>query len=131
MLKKYTVFLLFALVINVFSSYSVSAQTQNSNAESLRKLKVKVAKIYSQPRGKIIVKYNDGTKLKGYLTEVKDDTFGVTETKTGNVTNIQYAQVKSVDKIALPLAAKILIPVGALMGGLLILTAIVASQPGF
>lgn len=131
MMKKYAAFLLFALVVNVISGYSVSAQTQNSDAESLRKLKIKVAKIYSQPRGRIIVKYNDGTKLKGYLTEVKDDTFGVTETKTGNVTNIQYAQVKSVNKIALPPIGKVLIVAAASFGVLLILTAIAASQPGF
>lgn len=131
MIKKYAVFLLFALAFNVISGYTVSAQTQNRDAESLRKLKVKVARIFSQPRGKIIVKYNDGTKVKGYLTEIKDDTFGITETKTGNITNIQYAQVRSVNKDAIPPAAKFLIGLGVVVGGLLILTAIAASQPGF
>ena len=131
MMKKYAMFLLFTLAINMVSGYSITAQSQNSDAESLRKLKVKVAKIYSQRRGKIIVKYNDGTKLKGYLTEVKDDNFGITETKTGNVTNIQYAQVKSVNRDAIPPAAKFLIGFGVVSGGLLILTAIAVSQPGF
>lgn len=46
------------------SGYSAFAQTAGGDAESLRKLKVKVAKIYSQRRGKIKVKYNDDTKLK-------------------------------------------------------------------
>ncbi|MEP7038063.1 MAG: hypothetical protein ABI891_06945, partial [Acidobacteriota bacterium] len=51
--------------------------------------------------------------------------------QTENVANIQYAQLKSVNKIALSPVAKVLIPVGIGLGTLIIVSVVLLSQPGF
>lgn len=128
MLKKIAALLLATFIVCGGSGYTVFGQTQRSgDAESLRKLKVKVAKIYSQRRGKIKVKYNDGTRLKGYLTEVKDDTFSVTDSKTGKSVVVPYEQVSRIDRNDLPTAGKILIATGATLGIIVLVSAIAIS----
>lgn len=132
MSRRYTAIVLIALMINMASGLSIFAQTQNDrDNESLRKIKIKVAKLFSERRGKVIVKHNDGTKIKGYITEVKEDSFSISESKNGTITAVQYPQVKSLNRDALPIAAKILITTAASLGIVIVLIAIAASSPGF
>lgn len=124
MFKKLAAFLLAAFMVCAGSGYSVFAQTGASGeAEKLRKLKVKVAKVYSQQRGRVKVKYNDGTQLKGYLTEVKDDYFSVTDSKSGQIVAVPYAQVSRFNRDDLPRVGKILIITGATLGLLVLVSA--------
>jgi small nuclear ribonucleoprotein (snRNP)-like protein len=45
---------------------------------------------------KVQVKLKDGTKLKGFISEITDDYFVVTNEKDGQSTAIPYPQVKQV-----------------------------------
>lgn len=130
MFAKFTAVVLIALCINLSGVLAINAQTQNNREdENLRKTKTKVAKIFGEKRGKVTVKYNDGTKIKGYITEVKDDNFSVSDSKTGNITAVQYEQVKSVNKNAgLPTAAKAAIISAAVVVGLIVIIGIGISS---
>lgn len=95
MLKKYTVLVLIALMINLtFGSFVFAQETETRAAE---KIKVKVAKL--GVGGKLIeVKLADKTKVKGYITEIKDSSFVLVSKKNAASTNISYDKVKSVQR---------------------------------
>ncbi|MEJ7698776.1 MAG: hypothetical protein WKF71_03900 [Pyrinomonadaceae bacterium] len=50
--------------------------------------------------GKLIeVKFNDKTKIKGYITEIKEDNFVLVSKKNGASTDISYDKVKNIQPI--------------------------------
>ena len=128
MLKKYSVFLLIGLIINLtFCGFVFAQDTETRAAE---KAKVKVAKLGIG--GKLIeVKFNDKTKIKGYITEIKEDSFVLVSKKNGASTNISYDKVKNIQPI-LETYRKILLGVaaGAFAFGI-IATIVVLRDPNF
>jgi hypothetical protein len=73
---------------------------------------------------KVQVKLKDGTKLKGFISEITDDYFVVTNEKDGQSTAIPYPQAKQVKGNNLSTGATIAIAVGvALLLGILWATA--------
>ena len=126
MFTKFIVMVLIALCINLSGVLAINAQTQNNREdENLRKVKTNVAKIFGGKRGKVTVKYKNGTKIKGYITEVKDENFSVSNSKTGNITVVQYADVESVNKNAgLPTAAKVGLISAAVVVGLIVIVGV-------
>ncbi len=128
MLKKYSVFVLIGLIINLtFCSFVFAQDTETRAAE---KAKVKVAKLGIG--GKLIeVKFNDKTKIKGYITEIKEDSFVLVSKNNGASTNISYDKVKNIQPI-LETYRKILLGVaaGAFAFGI-IATIVVLRDPNF
>lgn len=113
MLKKYLAFTLIFLLANLSGGAVVFAQTQNGKeTELLRKVKIKVAKIGTGRNAETFVRLKDGTKVKGYLVEIKDDNFVVIDKKTAASTPIQYSQVSQVKSTKLPRIAVVAIGVG-------------------
>jgi hypothetical protein len=112
MLKKCLAFALVFLIVNL-SSASAITQTQNDKeAELLRKVKINVAKIGTGRNAETLVSLKDGTKLKGYLVEIKDDGFVVIDKKTAASTPVQYSQVSKVKSTRLPRIAVVAIGAG-------------------
>jgi hypothetical protein len=74
---------------------AASAQARDGQ-ELARKIKAKVEKIGSGPKARVEVKLVDGDRVKGYISEVREDHFVVADKKTGGVTTIAYAQAKQV-----------------------------------
>lgn len=129
MLAKFTVITLIAFVINLSIVLPLYAQTQNDReAKNLQKVKTNVAKLFGNKRGKTTVKYKDGTKIKGYITEVKDDFFSISESKSASIVSIKYDQVQSVSQYSFPTAAKIAIGVAAGIGVLIIIVGVGLSS---
>lgn len=108
-----------------FLCFSVSAQTAtDKDSRLVLNIKNTVAKVGTEPNRKIKVKLKDGTKLKGYITEIKDDYFALLDDKSGKVISVQYLQAVEAKRDGLPKYATALIGAGVLLGGLLALTAI-------
>ncbi len=127
MLKKYSSLMLIGLIINLAFSSFAFAQTQDRATE---KIKIKVAKLGTG--GKTIeVKFKDKTKIKGYITEIKDDHFVLVSKSNSASTNISYDKVKNVQPI-LATYRKILLGVaaGAFAFGI-IATIVVLRDPNF
>lgn len=87
-------------------------------------VKKTVAKVGTEPNRKIRVSLKNGTKLKGYITEIKDDYFALLDDKSGKVVSVQYSEAIEAKRDGLPKFATALIGGGILIGGLMALTLI-------
>ena len=94
MLKKYLTLTLTILIMNLFFGISAFAQTQNDKDSRLvLNIKNTVAGVGTEPNRKIKITLKDGTKLKGYVTEIKDDNFVLVDKKKGKAAALRYSQV--------------------------------------
>lgn len=74
----------------------VSAQTADTVAAA--KARAKVESMGVGRSAKVEVKLQDKTKLKGYLSAREQDSFTVTDSKTGATSTVRYAEVLEVKK---------------------------------
>lgn len=123
MFKKYLVFALIVLTFNFAGGRLVFAQTQSDkDAKKIQKIKTKVADYGTGEKSKVKVELRNQTKIKGYISAIDDDSFTVTDKKTGSTTKVDYAQVKKVSRNSLSTGVKIAIAVGIAVPVTVILT---------
>jgi hypothetical protein len=98
MFKKYLVMSLIVLMFNFAGGRLLFARTQedDKSAESTAKIKTKVAEYRTGEKSRVRVQLRNQTKIKGYVSTIEDNSFTVTDKKTGTATKIEYAQVKKV-----------------------------------
>ncbi|MDQ5846081.1 MAG: hypothetical protein M3539_12400 [Acidobacteriota bacterium] len=81
---------------------------------------------------RVTVKLNDGAKLKGYISAAGEDSFTLTDSKTGQTRTLAYSDVAQVKKPGgFSLAAKIGIGLGIAVGVLAILYGISCRNDPF
>ena len=103
MKRKYLAFALVALLLQAFAGMpaaaaAVKGKTQaERDAQTLEEVKVKVARLGIGEKARATVKFKDGTKLKGYISQVKDDEFIVRDRQTDAPTVVRYRDVARVD----------------------------------
>lgn len=96
MLKKALSMLLAILLVNLVTMPFVFANTNpEKDAKLAEKVKAGIAKLGVGTDSKVAVKLKDGTKLKGYISEITDSGFVVTD-KAGNSTTVPYPNAKQV-----------------------------------
>ncbi len=83
--------LAFALPVSVSANTTLEEQ-----ARFAEKVKTVIAKLGVGPDARIEVKLRDKTKLSGYVSEVSESSFVVTNAKTGATTAVAYPDVKQV-----------------------------------
>ncbi len=84
-------------MLNLSIAPSAFASGNNENeAKFAEKVKAGIAKLGTGPDAKIEIKLKDGTKLKGYVTEISSDQFVIMDSKTGQPIPVLYPQVKQV-----------------------------------
>ena len=96
MFKQILSLALVALLINLVAincAYAIAVQ--GSDARAVEKVKEEVGKRGTGPKARVEVRFRDGTKLKGYISEARDDHFTVVDA-AGHSTRVDYSQVKSV-----------------------------------
>lgn len=90
--------LLIALVVNLATApspvFADSKDKEKANKHA-EKVKTEIAKLGAGTDSKVQVKLKDGTKLKGYVSEINDEGFVVTD-KTGKSTVVPYNHAKQV-----------------------------------
>lgn len=97
-MKKLLASMLALLVINLACATFAGAQQQPGNDDKhVRKIKKQIAhqKRWA-PEDPIIIKFNDGTSAKGYVAEVLDDHFVITDRKGQQPASVEYAQIKTI-----------------------------------
>lgn len=113
MIKKYLSFALCCLLWAASNSSLVSAQTKITNDDSsVAKIKAIIVKRGYDKNRRVKVKMLDGTRLRGDVGQTGEDSFTLTDAKTGQKTSIAYRDVSQVersnlskgDKIALGIA---------------------------
>ena len=104
MKRKYLTFALVALLLQTFAGIpaaaaaAVAAKTQlEKDAQTLEQVKVKVARLGVGDKARVTVKFKDGTKLKGYISQTKDSEFIVRDRKTDAPNVVLYRDVARVD----------------------------------
>lgn len=116
MLKKFTGLALACLMLQVASVQPVAANTKaEQDARFAEQVKAGIARLGTGPEARIEVKLRDNTKLKGYVSEAKDDSFVITDPQTGAATPVAYPQVKQAKGNNISEGAKIAIGIGALV----------------
>lgn len=95
MFKKSLAMVLSATLLTV-GFLSQSAFSQDSKA--IQEIQIKVAKLGVGRDARIEAKLLDGSKVKGYISAAENDSFTVTDSKSGAVQTIPYANVVSVKK---------------------------------
>lgn len=116
MFKKLLSLTLAVLVINLACAASVSANPLTTKEpQFVEKVKAGVAKLGTGQDAHIEVKLQDGTKLKGYISEANDDGFVLMNAKTNAAVPVAYPQVKQVKGNNLSQGVVLLIGIGALI----------------
>jgi hypothetical protein len=98
----------------------------NADAQTVEKIRLKVAKIGIGDKAKITVRIKDGRKIKGFITQAGANDFTVRDRQTGDPTLIVYSDVNKVeDNRGHSSLRNILIGVGVGAGALLAVLAII------
>lgn len=97
MLKKTMTMFLVVLLVNLALLPSVYANETKTEKEAkfAQKVKTEISKLGIGTDSKVKVKLKDGTKLKGYVSEINDEGFTVTDVN-GKSTSIPYNKAKQV-----------------------------------
>ena len=122
MFKKYLTSILIVFVFNLSLCSAAFAETKaEKEANFAEKVKTEIAKLGTGTEAKIQVKLKDGTKLKGYVSQINEDSFVVTDEKTGTSTEVPYPQANQVKGNNLSTGVKIAIGVGITIGVIVLL----------
>jgi sRNA-binding regulator protein Hfq len=76
---------------------SIAAQTTQDTSR-VEKVKGDVAKRGTGKKARVKVKLQNGSKLKGYITQAGEDSFTLTDSKTKQATTLAYRDVTQVKK---------------------------------
>jgi hypothetical protein len=113
----------------LFCDVASAATKEEKEAKQVAKIKQKVAKMGIGEKAVIRVELKGKEKsMKGYVSEVGEENFSVTNSKTKEITQVAYREVVSVAGKDFPLAAKIGLAAGCVLGFALI--AMLASGAG-
>jgi len=109
MLRKSLVLSLIVLVLNAFGGNALLAQTQKDvqTAEAVQKVKDKISKIGTGEKSKVRVEMIDKRVVKGFVSAVDNDSFTLTDKKSGATTKIDYTQVKRLNRSGVSAGVKI------------------------
>ncbi|MBX7172637.1 MAG: hypothetical protein K1X72_16835 [Pyrinomonadaceae bacterium] len=121
MFKKYLTSILIVFVFNLSLCSAAFAETKaEKEANFAEKVKTEIAKLGTGTEAKIQVKLKDGTKLKGYISNIGEESFSVTDEKTSVITEIPYPNAKQVKGNNLNKGVKIAIGVGIAIAVLIV-----------
>jgi hypothetical protein len=79
---------------------------------------------------RVEIRLQNRTRLTGYVSEVKDDSFTISNSKTGTATTVAYSDVTAVKGHNLSTGAKIAIGIGIGVGLVFLILAIMAATTG-
>ena len=113
MFRKTLSLALAATLVGLFALRVAHATSEaEKQAKFTGKVKAAVLKLGTGEAARVKVTLRDKTKLEGYVSGAGEDSFAVTNAKTGAVTTVAYPQVKSVKGNNLSTGAKIAIGAG-------------------
>ena len=91
-------FTLCCLLLMTADSTLIAAQTKKDNNEAaISKIKDGITERGTGEKKRVNVKLRNGDKLKGYISQSGEDSFMLTDSKTGQATSIAYRDVAKVN----------------------------------
>jgi hypothetical protein len=128
--RNLSLMLIGSLILSLAAAPTVPANPKPEKKEAFAaKVKAGVAKIGVGDDARVEVKLRDKTKLKGYISEAADETFSITDLKTGATTTVAYSNVTQVKAHNLSTGEIIVIAAGVAVGvTLLVIWLIIAAN---
>jgi hypothetical protein len=123
---------IFAVLIScviLATSFAIQSVQGQAGTDAAARARVKIEKVGEGPNARVDVKLLDGTKLKGYISAKDQDSFTVTDRKTGASSVVRYAEVSEVKKSGGGFSTKSWIVLGSVVAGAVITWIIV--KPAF
>jgi hypothetical protein len=93
MLKKVISVVVIGLLINVTASGVYASSQDEKQTRRIEKIKENVRRLGVGPEARVDVTLQDGRKFKGSIREATEDTFLVSEEKTGTTITVAYSDV--------------------------------------
>ena len=84
MFRKSLAMVLSVMVLTMGLFFGSALAQAQSDAKAIRKMQIEVAKIGVGRDAMVEAKLRDGSRVKGYVSAAEDDSFTVTDVKTGN-----------------------------------------------
>ncbi len=133
MLKKCLSLVLIGLLVNLIDLGPALAFTGagDKSPVPVEEIKEKIAKRGTGKKARVTVTLQDGTKVKGYVSQAAEDSFVVADSKTGQTTIVAYRDVAQVKGKGLSTAAKIGIGVAIGVGATAAILAIAVKTTDF
>ena len=125
-MKLAPLFLVMALATNSIAlpaQQATEAPIQTLDSKNAAKVKAEVQKRGIGKQSRLKVTLRDQTEVKGYVSQIGDASFQITNPQTQDVTTIAYADVKKVRRPGLSRSVGTAIVVGVAAAALLILLA--------
>jgi len=135
-MKTIAVLLIAVLTLNSGRSRSQTFEPcAASEAPTHGTLQAATAKAEVQRRGigeksRVRVKLRDGTEVKGHINKIEENSFEVTDNKSGKTTSIRYDDASEIHRGRMSKTAKILIAVGIVGAWIGIATALACHSEG-
>jgi hypothetical protein len=108
MLKRTLTIVLSGLLIHAVCLQPIfAASKEEKQARHTEKVRTGILKLGVGPEARVAIKLRDDAKLAGYVSEVKDASFVVTDLKTRAATTVGYGDVAQVKGHNLSTGAKI------------------------
>lgn len=128
MLKRILSFILVALLLHAARPTPILVYAQAGQGDQhVEKVKAAVAKRVGK-KSLVTVKLQDGSKLKGYISQAVEDSFTLSDSKTGQTRTLNYSDVNEVKGQGLSTLAKIGIVVGIAVVVFVIVVAVSISN---
>lgn len=86
-----------ALIFTLYGFQSVRAK-DGEDAQLAGKARVSIAKLGTGKDARVEVRLRDNTKVKGYVSRAEEDSFTVTDSRTGVSRTVAYNDVTKVSK---------------------------------
>src|SRR5262249_18709640 len=132
MFKQVLSLLLVGSLIHAASARPVLAQSTASKPDQLvEKIKAQILHLGVGEKSHVKIKLRNDTKVEGYISKAGEDSFEVTDQKTGAVTAIPYQDVAQAKGRNLSTGVKIAIGVGIAAVVFAVLIIIAASKGAF
>ena len=98
MLKKLLTLFLIGFLVFAANLQIIFGQTADADLERNRveRIKTNVYRLEDSGKTKVVVKLQNGTKLKGYITKTGEDSFDVTDYKSNQTVSVVYRDVAQV-----------------------------------
>lgn len=115
MIQKSLSLALIALLLQAISAAPIYSQQTTAESQHIAKMKTRLGAIGVAEKKIVTVTQRDGAKLRGRVSEMKEDTFVITDDKTNAASTVAYSDVAQVKAKSggLSTLAKIGIGVGA------------------
>lgn len=110
-MKKYLALVIVGSLFLFFPGHML-ARSQKDDALAVDKIKTKITRLGIGEKARAQIKLRNGQRIKGYVSNVGEKDFALTDGKSGQTTTISYADVVEVKKPGMSKRTKILLGVG-------------------